>query len=157
MASTALLQGPHGRWRKRPRMALAAGDNVRSERPSTSTSVPKLSSHPRILGCPKCSCTSFWHPQVEHSPRAPEGIYSIDHLPRGGDLWVPGPPPLTSALPRSFDGLLEAPREARWKTEPLRVRDAAGSQGFKSVLLSAYDLTSPLLSHSISTTKQEED
>lgn len=27
-------------------------------------------------------------------------------------------PPLTSALPRSCDGLSEAPREVRWKTEP---------------------------------------
>lgn len=65
--------------------------------------------------------------------------------PRWGALWILGPPPLTSALPRAFDGLFEAPpREARWKTEPLRVRDAAGSQGFKSLMLRAYGLTSPL-------------
>ena len=80
----------------------------------------------------------------------------MDHLPRGGELWAPGPPPPKSALPRSFDGLFKGPRD-QGKTEPLRVRHAAGSQAFKSVRLSAYILTSPLLSHSISTTKQEED
>lgn len=74
-----------------------------------------------------------------------EGIYSTDHLPRGGDLWVLGPPPQTSALPRSCDGLFEVLREAGWKTEPLRVREAAGSREFKSLMLHAYGLTSLLL------------
>lgn len=93
----------------------------------------------------------------KRQPTGTEGIYSTDHLPRGGDLWVLGPPPQTSALPRSCDGLFEAPREAGWKTEPLRVREAAGSQEFKSLMLCAYGLTSPLLSHSTSNTKQEEE
>lgn len=66
-------------------------------------------------------------------------------------------PTTTRALPRSSDGLFKGPREARWKTEPLRVRDAAGSQGFKSLTLHAYGLTSPLLSHSTSSTKEEEE
>lgn len=136
-------------------MALAAGDNMRPEHPSTSTSVSKLSSQPRILSCPTCSCSSLSSGRKQ--PRGPEGVYSTDHLPRGGERWVPGPPAPTSALPRPFDGLFKAPRETRWKTEPLRVRHAAGSQGFKSVRLSAHGLTSPLLSHSISNTKQEED
>lgn len=38
---------------------------------------------------------------------------------------------------------LKPPREARWKTEPLRVREAAGSQRFKGVRLCAYGLTIP--------------
>lgn len=41
--------------------------------------------------------------------------------------------------------------------ETPRGRDAAGSQGFESLLLRAYRLTSPFPSHSTSTTKQEED
>lgn len=96
-------------------------------------------------------------PRVGHSPRAPEGITQLT-TSLGEETWgVPAPPPLTSALPGSFDGLLEAPREARWKSEPLRGRDAAGSQGFKSMMLGAYGLTSPRVPHSASTTQQEED
>lgn len=40
--------------------------------------------------------------------------------------------------------------------EPER-EDAAGSQGSEGLLLRAYGLTSPLPSHSTSTTEQEED
>ena len=65
IASTVLLQSPHGDWRKRPGMALAARDKARPEHPSTSTSVSKLSSQPRILSCP--SAPVHHCPQVGNS------------------------------------------------------------------------------------------
>lgn len=55
------------------------------------------------------------------------------------------------ALPRSFDAPFQdlGGGDGR-KAEPLRARDAAGSQGWRSLAVSAYGLTSPLPSQSTS-------
>ena len=149
-----LLQSPHGDWRKRPGMALAARDKARPEHPSTSTSVSKLSSQPRILSCPSAP--------VQHCPQVGN---SHGHQKVSAQLTTsPGEEKGGFQDPQHqqvlFQGPLmpaQSPQETRRKTEPLRVRRAAGSQGFKTVRLSAHGLTSPLLSHSISITKQEEE
>lgn len=157
-AARPLTQPLEGRGHERLWQLEAS---VRPEHPSTSTSVAKRSSQPRSLGRLNGACTSFCRPRcadlTRETARGHQKVPAQLTPPKGRRLWAPGPPPPTSAHPRSSDGLFRAPREAIWKTEPPRGKDAAGSQGFEGVMLSAYGLTSPLLSHSSPTAKQEED
>lgn len=117
--------------RKRPGMALAAGGLCEARTPFHLHIRVQTQFTPQK---PRPPSRHSVVRSVEISSRKEPlgtGRYLLNRPPpKGRRLWVLGPPPLTSAHPKSFDGLFGASREARWKTEPLRGKDTAGSQGF---------------------------